>query len=695
MSRRPHDLARFLRPQTVAVVGASERQSRSNNAVGSMLDQGMRVFLVNPNRPKAYGTATYASLADIPEPVDAVLSLVGAEAAVGVVQESAAVSAGGVVVIAGGFAESGPAGTALQDQLRGAAGTMPVLGPNCNGFVRPSIGARLSGTPRWPFPGGSIGVVTHSGAMLGPMGIAAGERGLGISSQISTGNEMSVDMADCIEFLVDDDETRCIALLVETVREPERFFNAVRRAVAKNKPVVAVKLGRSARGSEIASSHTGALAGEAWVYDAAFRQHGVAVASDLEDLLDRLMLCAQLPPETWTPMAGVAIASLSGGFGALASDVFADEGVALPALSDLSQAINALIPERSTINPLDMTGFVMGRSDVVKGVVEVLAEADEVDAVLLHWPLIEEGAEGGEAFVAAAVAAAGSSSKPVVLWSLDDGRIGAWARELSMSGVAVTRGVRGTARAVRTMGDFVTFRSQRRDAAARAPVSRVARPAASSLASSAGTMLAFEDSMALLTGAGIPVAPFAMIADGAEVPRSFDFCAPYVVKLADVPHRTDIGAVRLGVTSPDLADAVSAMRALARAHGVSPAVVVQRQVPVDGEAFVGVQTSSDLGPLVLFGVGGVFIEVLGRVAGGLAPLDVDDARLMLDSLADTGVFAGARGRRPWDYEQLGVLLISLGRLAAGAGEWLESLDVNPLVLTADGFVAVDALCLLR
>jgi succinyl-CoA synthetase beta subunit len=245
------------------------------------------------------------------------------------------------------------------------------------------------------------------------------------------------------------------------------------------------------------------------------------------------------------------------------------------------------------------------------------------------------------------------------------------------------------------MGDFVTFRCQRRDDAARALVSPVARPTASPVRVSAGTMLAFEDSMVLLTRAGIPVAPFAIIDAGAEVPGSLDFSAPYVVKLADVPHRTDIGAVRLGVTSANLSDAVSAMRQLAREHGVSPCVVVQPQLAVDGEAFVGIQGDSDLGPLVLFGVGGVFIEVLGRVAGGLAPLDVNDARLMLDSLADTGVFAGARGRRPWDREQLEVLLISLGRLAAGAGEWLESLDVNPLVLTTDGFVAVDALCLVR
>jgi acyl-CoA synthetase (NDP forming) len=391
----------------------------------------------------------------------------------------------------------------------------------------------------------------------------------------------------------------------------------------------------------------------------------------------------------------VAVASLSGGFSALASDVFADERVELPALSELGEAINALIPERTTINPLDMTGFVMGRSDAVEGVLEVLAGADEVDAVLLHWPLIEEGAEGGEAFVAAAVAAVSSGSKPVVMWSLDDGRVGTWARQLSVSGVAVTRGVRGTARAVRTLGDFVTFRNQRRDSPAPAPVCPMARPAASPVSAPEGLMLAFEDGMALLTSAGIPVAPFAIIEDGAEIPSLLSFEAPFVVKLADVAHRTEIGAVRLGVTVANLPEAVAAMRGLAREHGVPTRVVVQPQVLVSGEAFMGVQGDSDLGPLVLFGVGGVFIEVLGRVVGGLAPLDVHDARLMLDAMADTGVFTGARGKRPWDREQLEDLLVRLGRLAAGAGQWLQSLDVNPLVLTADGFVAVDALCLLR
>ncbi|CAB4904299.1 unannotated protein [freshwater metagenome] len=695
MTRAALELGRFLRPSSVAVVGASERQQRSNNAIGTMMDAGMKLYFVNPNRPEAYGMSTYASIGDIPIPVDAVLSLVGAEAAIGVVTEAASAGAGGVAVIAGGFAESGAEGVELQHRLLEAAGVMPVLGPNCNGFVRPSIGARLSGTPRWPFPGGFIGVVTHSGAMLGPVGIAAAERAVGVSSFISTGNEMLIDMADCIDFLAEDDETTCIALLVETIRSPERFFRAVDHATARNKPIVVVKLGRSARGSEIASSHTGALAGEAWVYDMAFRQHGMTVASDVIDLLDRVTLCAQIPSARWSAMNGVAIATLSGGFSALASDVCAQEGIELPALSEVSDAINAIIPGRTTINPLDMTGFAMGRNEVVRGIVGTLARADHIDAVLLHWPLIDEGEESAESFAAAAVEASSAGGKPVVLWSIDDGRVGSWAAGLISQGVGVSRGLRATIRGLRTMGDFVAYRIARAKMSAPESVAVIARPVAKVVHTPAGPMLPFETVMSLLTDSGIPVAAFTIIEEGATVPSELRFSAPYVVKLADVPHRTDIGAVRFGVSPADLAEAVAAMRALAIENGSPGRVVVQRQVVVEGEAFLGIKSKSDLGPLVLFGVGGVFIEILGRVAGGLAPLDSADAHLILGSMDDTGVFDGARGKRRWDRNELESLLIATGRLAAASDEWMVSLDVNPLALTTEGFVALDGLCFVR
>jgi acyl-CoA synthetase (NDP forming) len=688
-------LHRFFRPASVAVVGASDRQERSNNAVLSMRAAGMMLYFVNPNRAEAYGERTYPDLRSIGAPVDAVLSLVPATAALRAVADAREAGAGGIVVIAGGFGESGPEGAELERRLREAAGGLPVLGPNCNGFVSPGNGARLSGAPRaLEFPAGSIGVVSHSGAMLGSLGLAAAGRGVGYSSLISTGNETVLDMAAALEFLVDDEDTRCIALVIETVRNPERFFAAVRRATGRRKPIVALKLGRSDRGQEIATSHTGALAGEAWVYDAALRQHGITVASDLVDLLDRVALLAQIPTDRWTRVDGLVVAGLSGGTSALASDVCAEEGIELPRLTELTDAINAVLPERTTINPLDMTGFVMGNAEAIRQVLDVVGGSDQVDAVVLQWFLDEATGEAGAAFVEAAVGAAKRLDKPVIIGSVEDSHPGEWARNLPSQGVAIGRGLRATARGLRTMGDFQRFVQRQAGEEAPTPVPPVSRPDARPVETDAGLMLPFDAAMSVLSSAGIPIAPYVVLeADGDRGP--LPFAPPYVLKLADVPHRSDIGAVRTGVGPEDFANTVAELRTIAREHGAPARVVVQPQVTIDGEALLGVQGQSDLGPLVVFGLGGIFVELLGKVSGRLAPLTSADADDLLDELAGTGVFAGARGRRPWDRAQLVDVLMTTGRLAAGARHWLRSMDVNPLALTPQGFVALDALCLVH
>jgi acyl-CoA synthetase (NDP forming) len=210
-----HRLSRLFQPRTVAVVGASENQPRSNTSVGAMLEAGLRLHLINPNRATVYGRSTHPNLSAIGEPIDAVFVLTGAATAVEVVREAARLGVGGVVVIGAGFQEAGPEGAALERRLIDAAASTPVLGPNCNGFINVISGARLSGAPRMPLTQGGLGFVTHSGATIGPTGIAGVERGIGFSYLISTGNEAVVDISECIDFLAHDQGTRAICLLIE------------------------------------------------------------------------------------------------------------------------------------------------------------------------------------------------------------------------------------------------------------------------------------------------------------------------------------------------------------------------------------------------------------------------------------------------------------------------------------------------
>jgi acyl-CoA synthetase (NDP forming) len=319
----------------------------------------------------------------------------------------------------------------------------------------------------------------------------------------------------------------------------------------------------------------------------------------------------------------------------------------------------------------------------------------EVDVVLLQGPLLDEALESSTTFVDAIISVTAPGAKPVIFGSVDDGRVGTWARELSERGVIVGRGIRATARGLRTMGDFVRYR--RNLSAAPAHVPSISKPTAVLVETSSGPMLPFESVMTLLSQSGVRVAPYCIIEGNEAIPGvdTIGFDGPYVVKLADVPHRTDIGAVAVGVAVSGLEGAIESMRRVAHQTGSPDRVVLQPHVIIHGEAFLGIQAQSDLGPLVLFGVGGIFIELLNRVSGGLAPLRASDARAMLDAMSDTGVFAGARGLRAWDRDDLAELLMALGRLAAGAAEWMDSLDINPLALTADGFVALDGLCFVR
>ena len=690
----PHRLNRLFRPRNVAVVGASENQARSNSSVNAMLEAGVRLHLVNPNRPTAYGRPTCPSLSAIGEPLDAALILTGAATAVDVTREAASLDVGGVVVIGAGFREAGAEGAAREQSLIDAAAGMPLLGPNCNGFINVVNGARLSGAPRMPLARGRLGFVTHSGATIGPMGIAGAERGVGFSFLISTGNEAVVEMSECIDFLAQDQDTQAICLLVETIRRPSAFFEAVRRAQEAGKPIVALKNGRSRRGREIATSHTGAVTDEAWIYEAAFKQHGIAVARDLVELMDRAVLFDQIPPSRWPAARGLAVVSGSGGWAAMAGDLCEEENLALPALSALRDRVARVIPGVATVNPLDLTGAAMTNPQIMESVLEDFAGCPEVDAMMVLWPVVAETLRAGNAFVEPARKTAALTDKLVIVSSIEGGQLGPFADHLIKEGIAVGRGLRSTLRALKTTGDFVRRRARKRDAPAECAA--LPYPDASAIASSAGPMLPFSETMAMLHRAGIPVAPFRIIRAGEPLTADgLEFKPPFVVKLADVPHRTQMDAVRLRVQAAELVQVAAELRILAARHNVPSDIVVQPQLGFDAELFMGVKADTALGPIAVCGLGGILVELLRSIGGLRAPFTPGDAEDLLAELEDNGIFAAAQTRPRWDRSELADILVKVGRLGAGAQAWMSSLDINPLGFGTQGFIAVDGLCILK
>lgn len=376
----------------------------------------------------------------------------------------------------------------------------------------------------------------------------------------------------------------------------------------------------------------------------------------------------------------------------MASDVCAEEGIELPALDELREQINQVVPEVTVANPVDLTGAAMTDPNVMRTAVRTFVGCAKVDALLIQ-SAVGNGAESTiKIFAGPALEVAAETNKLLIVGSFEGSSIGTEMQKYLDAGIAVTRGLRATIRAIRAMSDFMNFSPP--GMAGRS--NRLPLPVPPSIEHpAAGRMLGFAATMELLARFGVPVAPYVIIDPADKVATKLPFDPPYVVKLADVPHRSDIGAVRLGVTADNLASVVAELRSLANRRGESPVVAVQRQYRISSELLVGVNATNELGPFVICGLGGVFVEVMRQVAGRLAPFDQAEALRLVAEVNRNGVLDGPRGTLPWPKAALASLLMQIGDLAIRASPWLDSIDINPLALAADGIVAVDGLVIVR
>lgn len=691
-SPRP-SLERVLNPRSVAVVGISDN-SPFLRTVERSIASGAEFHFVHPRVDTVMGHPTYPDLLSLGQPVDAVFTGVAARGTVGICEAGAELGIGGVITFAAGFAEVGEEGEALQQRIQAAArrGGFPLIGPNGVGMINVPRQMALAMLPDFSHREGGLSVVTHSGAMVEAVAASAWRAGgVGVNLLISAGNEAVTDLADYLEYLADDAQTRVVALIVEKVRRPDAFFAAARRCLEAGKPIVAMKLGRSERSQRMAASHTGTLTGDTWVYDVAFRQAGIQLAYDIDDLVDRVQFLEQLPRHRWNPINGLAVLTVSGGSAQLASDLAEVEGVAVPEVPRLRPFVQEHVPGGSVSNPLDTTGHVALVPELFAKVVDEYSSAPEFDSFLwtsqhAEWDV---GAQGSVERIV--TSAAGSTKTFVVAPLSGDG--GRWLDRYREQEIGVGNGLRGTLKGLSTMGAFVRTRH---DATVVSPdtVAELPRPDVASIPVAEGTMLPFSDTMELLASAGLPVAPYHLVPTGSTVTAP-PFGGPYVVKLADVAHRTEHGAVSVDVDPRRLDAEVDRLRRIAEAEGLPGLVAIQPMASGIGEAFIGIQGDSELGPVVAFGLGGVYIELLNRIGGRMAPMTEQDAVELVAEFDDTGVLDGFRGAPPWDRQSIVTTLVAASMLAAAGRSWIASLDINPLIVTADGLLAVDGLCLVR
>ena len=687
-------VGRLLAPRSIAVVGAGQsRTSVGHQVLRNLLEGDFQgpVYPVNPKAAHVGGVRAYPSVLDIPDDVDLAIICVPAAIVPEVLTHCAAKHVAGIVMITAGFAEAGRDGAAVERDLIRLARRhgMRVIGPNCMGVINTAPNVAMNGTfaPVAPLPG-RVALCSQSGAI----GIAALERsarlGLGISSFVSVGNKADVSGNDLLQYWEDDLGTDVVLLYLESLGNPGKFHRIAQR-VARRKPIIAVKSGRSQAGSRGASSHTAALTSPDKAVDALFRQTGVIRVDTMEQLFDTAAVLAHQPLPAG---CRVAIVGNSGGPGVLAADACEAAGLEVPELSAGTQAAlrDGLPPAAGVRNPVDM----MASADpaTYQTALRTLLADPDIDAVIVVCTPTHSAPIAG---VAAAVAevAAEPWSKPLV------------ANLVGVEGIPEPlRGERAVpcfpfpetaaqalARAVwysdwqrRPIGDIrslegIDLRSVRRlvsDFLSEHPAGGWLDPVAGA---------------DLLAASGIPVTPLAFSGSAGEAAEAAArIGGPVALKVAGVLHKTDVGGVRLGLDSPeDVAAAYDEMAARVAAAGQQmTGAHVQAMAAPGAEMIAGLVRDPAFGPLVMFGLGGVAAELVGATALQVAPLTDQDAAELVRGLRSSPLLFGYRGAAPVDTAALEDLLLGLSVLGQQVPELVE-LDLNPVIARPDSVVAVD------
>jgi len=710
-------LGKLLRPRAVAVVGASEAPGNGRNAVQNLLEIGYSggIYPVNSRYDSVLGLTCYSSLAALPERPDAVYIGIGAEKAVEEVRTAGALGIPAAVVHAGGFAEIGKEGAKLQDRLAVAASEsgVTICGPNCLGLINVHDKVMLYGAsmPRELEPG-PIGAVFQSGSTL--LALMNAGRDLRFSYLISSGNEAVLDSSDYFDFLVDDPGTRLIIGFIDGFRKPDRFAAMAERAAKVNKPIILLKPGRSEAGRQAALAHTGALAGSDEVMEAMFRRYGVVRALDLNELVEMSVLFSRV--SRVPDRSGVIITAVSGGEMAIVLDSAADYRVDLPVLSTpVKEKIEGKLPKHIKVaNPLDMTATGLYQPDFYR---QALLDLDDdpgcgLVAVSQDFPggMGEVQSQRYQDAARAFVEAAEDMSKPLVVFSNLSGGIDQKVRAILNEGnVPLLLGTRESMKAVAELLRFGA-RNQRLSADASCDIGSsptfddAALEAFRAKLKAGDGPLSEQDSKRLLSQVGIRV-PREVLAETAD--RAADAADaigyPVVLKVAsaDIPHKTEAGGVRLNLSSRhEVAEAWGEIMSSARAYAPSAwidGVSVQEQIVGGLEMIVGCSRDEQFGPVILFGLGGIFVEIMKDVQMALAPLGRGEAETLFRSLRGFPLFDGARGRPRADVPAVIDTLVRLSQLASAMGSDLQALDINPLLVLPEGrgVVAADALIVPR
>ena len=645
------------------------------------------IWPIHPSATEIGGLPCRSSLRDLPEPPDSVIVSVPADSVMQVLSDAHTSGIRSALVVSEGFADAATdEGRKRQDELIAfsRAANMAVAGPNCQGIasLRHNYAATMSEIPA-ETPAGGISVVSQSGGLLNAVAEFSNNRGLGLNYLISIGNQAVVDFADYIDFLLDDDATSVIALIMEGARNGRRFRAAIERA-APRKPLVVLKLGRSPAGQMATLAHTGTLAGRHEAFAALFRQNGVALVDSIEQLLETSALLSKAPLPKGN---GVAMFSVSGGATVLIGDVGEQAGIEFPPLSEATnrRLQEILAVERPFGNPIDTVGMPrLRRGDNATRLIDALQDDERIDVIGLVLGMRKDGADAHHALVEAMAKAAPSARKPLLVVSfIGNSLTGRWRGYAENHGVPILDSLETGMRAIRHLVDHARVRSHgnRPTALEDFEVPGLAP----------GVTLTESESKRILAAAGLPITRELLVRSSEEAVRAWrDIGGAVALKIQspDIPHKSDIGGVYLDAdTAAEVESA--ALQVLAKSSAACPdaridGILVQEMVQQGVEFILGMTYDDQLGPLVLLGAGGVRVEVFKDSAVRLPPIDAPDVYDMIDELKASRLLRGFRGSPECDIEALVDCCIRFSQFVAATDGHFSAIDLNPVFVCPRG-----------
>ena len=687
-------LKEIMSPKSIAIVGASDDKTRiGGRPLSNMIEKKFSgdIYPINPNRDHVQGMKAYPSLLDVKDDLDFILVAVPSQLVVSVLEQAVIKKAKTALIFSSGFSEIGGQGEVFQNEIKKISqdSGLRVIGPNCLGLFNsannffPTFTTTVNRTT--PIPG-DIAIASQSGAYGSHIYMVAHERGLGIRYWMTTGNEVDLSVGETIQMMAEDPEVHTIMAYAESVKDGEQFTKALDAARSEKKPVIFMKVGRSEVGAAAANSHTASLAGEDVIYDEVLRAHGAYRVKSTEEMLD---IAYATRAKTYPTGKNLGVVTISGGGGVLIADAAADEGLTVgPMPQDTQDELKKLVPFASPMNPVDVTAQFFNDLSIVPKFTDLMLSRGGYDALIGFWTTVP-----GSPIL----------SKPL-LESLKKAMKG-YDDKLFINCMVANEGIVKTyenagflciedpTRAVVAMSALMFFGEQFKDKHVVNDFNKK-----DFVVQIPNKKLNEVDCSQILRNFGLPIVTSTLIRNKDELKSIFnEDNNKYVMKIVspDIQHKTDVGGVKLNIGNID-----NAIKSYEEIHlniknnapnAVVDGVMVSPMVKGGIECILGAKIDPVFGPIVMFGLGGIYAEVMKDIAFAEAPISHKKAEKMILSLQGKDLFYGARGQSSIDIEALKEIIVNLSNFIAANSNQIDQVEMNPVLVSDKQVIALDAL----